>query len=285
MRKSLITLIFVLILFSSLVYSTEETISSYSKQGAEYMDTGIIVNTLVYDYLPMNKNFTIYMTPYEISGKTLDNASVDCRFGLVNPDGSRLLLLSDTNGDFIHISQSDIWVATINGSFLNETGTYLYNWDCQTGTRGGYFNGNVHVVESIEPNIPLSIINSVLLTIFIILFIASLTLAYSVDGNNKFSIGDSGEPLVELNSGKYLKLFLYLLSYLFFWILTWIGWNISLTFMLSEFVTNMLRLIFIIETIFWFPLILIIVAIGLVKHIADVNIEKTTKRGLFIRKK
>ena len=284
MRKSYLILILVLILMFNIAFAKETTESIYSKQGAEYMSNGIIVNTLVYDYVPINEDITIYMTPYETSGKTLDNTTTSCRFGIVSPDGSRLLLLSDDAGDFIHISGDDIWVATINGSFLNETGTYLYNWDCQKSVNGGYFNGNLHVVPSVEPSIEISIIHSILLIIFIILFVAFLVLAYSIDGNNKFTIGDKGEPLVELNSGKYIKLFLYLLSYLFLWMLTWISWQISLNFLLIDGLTNVIRLIFIIETIFWFPLILIIVSIGLVKHFADVNLEKTTRRGLFPRK-
>ena len=146
-KKTLISILGIMMLFSmfSLVSAQESTGGQYSKQGALYMDAGIIVNTLVYDHIEVNNNLTIYMTPYEQSGKTLDNTSVTCRFGVTSPDGSRLLLLSDDQGNFTHISNDDIWVSVIPASFLNETGTYLYNWDCQGVIKGGYFNGFLEV--------------------------------------------------------------------------------------------------------------------------------------------
>ena len=148
MKKfNILLLLFILSSFP-LITSQEETGGQYSKQGAQYMDNGIIINTLVYDSIKYDQNLTIYMTPYEQSGKTLDNSSVNCRFGITTPDGSRLLLLSDDLGDFLHISENDIWVAEIDKNFFNETGKYLYNWDCQGTLRGGYFNGILEVTPT-----------------------------------------------------------------------------------------------------------------------------------------
>lgn len=116
----------------------------FSKQGALYFtNDGVIVNTLVYDVIKANENITLYMTPYQLNGKTYDNSSVDCRVGIVNPDGTRLYLLEQAN--FTVIGNNDIWTATLPGSFLYETGEYLFNWDCQDGTRGGYFNSHMAV--------------------------------------------------------------------------------------------------------------------------------------------
>jgi len=79
------------LIFSLAIVNAQELQGgTFSKQGAEYMDTGIIVNTLVYDILTINENVTLYMTPYEQSGKTLQSTDVDCRVGIVSPDGSRL---------------------------------------------------------------------------------------------------------------------------------------------------------------------------------------------------
>lgn len=139
--------LFIFILNFNFISCQEETGGFYSKQGAEYMDSGVIVNTLIYDTAKINKNLTIYMIPYEVSGKTLDNSSVSCRLGVTSPDGSRLLLLSDDNGDFLHISDNDIWVGVIPGTFLNETGKFLYNWDCQESIKGGYLNGFIEITN------------------------------------------------------------------------------------------------------------------------------------------
>lgn len=151
MNKKFVVLLTFILLFS-FTSAQEHMGGTYSKQGAEYMDSGVIVNTLMYDVIEVNKNITVYMTPYELTGKTLDNSTALCRVGITSPDGSRLLLLQQS--DFLIIGDDDIWTAVIPGSFLNETGEYLYNWDCQDGIRGGYFNSMFTVTYDGEhPNI------------------------------------------------------------------------------------------------------------------------------------
>lgn len=170
MKKLSIFLFAIFICISFVSAQGEHTGGTYSKQGAEYMDTGLIVNTLMYDVVALGKNITVYMTPYEISGKTIDNNTATCRLGMVNPDGSRLLLLLQEN--FTVIGEDDIWTAVIPGTFLNETGEYLLNWDCQTGIRGGYFNSILTVTQNgRHHDIPLILTHIGLVILFMLLFV------------------------------------------------------------------------------------------------------------------
>ena len=149
-KKFLLVFVF-LFLFSFAFVSSQETMGgTYSKQGAEYMDSGVIINTLVYDSVPFGEDFTLYMIPYELTGKTLDSSDVDCRIGITSPDGSRFYLL-DSNDNFTIVGEDDIWTAVIPSTFLNESGSYLLNWDCHDGVRGGYFNSHIEVLSDSSP--------------------------------------------------------------------------------------------------------------------------------------
>jgi len=73
------------------------------------------------------------------------------------------------------IGNDDIWTAVLPGAFLNETGEYLFNWDCQGGIRGGYFNSHI-LVNDTGKNIGIQdvlIYAILLLTIIGVIFIAN----------------------------------------------------------------------------------------------------------------
>lgn len=145
-------------------------------------------------------------------------------------------------------------------------------------------DGSTREIKVTNGMIAESIIYSILLLLLAGFFITSLALAFYLDGENKFTMGDAGDPILEINLNKYAKLFLYLLSYLFLWMLTWTSWQVSDTFLLFDGLTNILRLIFIVETIAWVPIILIVTIVGLTKHLADADLIKTTERNLPLRK-
>ena len=67
--------------------------------------------------------------------------------------------------------------------------------------------------------------------------------------------------------------------------LTWSAWQIADKFLLSDTLVGILRMIFLVVTIGWLPIMIMVISIGLVKHFTDIDIEKTTSRGLFPRKK
>jgi len=215
-KGSVFFLLGIVLLFSlTFISAQEQQGGQFSKQGALYMDSGIIVNTLVYDTIELNKDIYLYMTPYEQSGKTLDSTTVDCRVGIVSPDGSRLYLL-ESNDNFTIIGNDDIWVGLLPGTFLNETGEYLFNWDCQGTIRGGYFNSHVLVtktgenLEESESLIYLALAFGVLL-LFFLSFYFMLSTPYS----NK--VNENG-AVIKITKLKYVKLALILLTWVLF---TW----------------------------------------------------------------
>lgn len=243
MKKIFILLVFGLILLPTLINAQEETGGQYSKQGALYMDNGIIINTLAYVTVEVNKSINLYMTPYEQSGKTLDNESVECRVGITNHDGNRLLLLEQEN--FTFIGDNDIWIAEIPASFLNETGNYLLSWDCQKPINGGYFNTHLEVTkdgEHIYDN-GVFLTQVFLLTFFIMLIIMFYIIDKSVNYDKwyrkikskyenknyvKFVLG-----AITYNIMKNIFIIYYLIGLLIMTVLTGLVYNYNITSMIG----------------------------------------------------
>jgi len=240
---------------------------------------GLQLGVPLFEVIPLASNFTFYFHVFNATNG-IYTLIPNCTIHIYDFETGKHILEEfvgfDGNGFDYEIE--------INDSIFTKEGTYFKLIQCNTTGAGGFFGSQITVGSAlIQATIQDAIINSVLVLIFVIFFAASLLFAFGIDGKNKFTMGDKGEPILEINIGKYVKLFLYLLSYLFFWMLSWVAWQISDKFILSDMITGVLRLIFIIETIFWIPLMIFIVAIGLVKHFVDIDLEKTTKRGLFPR--
>ena len=188
-------------------------------------------------------------------------------------------------------------IVYLNSSMVKTGFSYTYNWS-NTSELGEYFyfvcgdKSDVLTCETLSFFVSAngegfstsnSLMYAILIFVFIIFFVVSLFFAIVTDGENKFTMGPEGERLVEVNSGMYVKLFLYLLSYLFFWILSWIIWQVSTTFLPTSNLLGVLRILFIVETILWVPIFLIVAVIGIMKHITDSEILNLNKRGLMPR--
>lgn len=281
MGKKVILLfsVFLLVLTSlSFISAQEETGGFYSKQGAEYMDNGVIVNTLTYDTAQLNRDLYIYMTPYEQSGKTLDNGSVSCRFGIISPHGERLLLMSDDLGNFTHISEDDIWIGIIPGEFLNESGAYLYNWDCQKTVTGGYLNGFIEVNPTghdlREPEAILYIGIIIALIIFLIVTVyGAIAIPYRNERN------DDGK-IISVNDKKYLKILSIFASY---GILTWLAnimISISNHYINIDISLTFFTIIFKLLISLLYPTLIFTIIFIAIQFVKDMKLNKMIDRGI-----
>lgn len=235
------------------------------------------IETPVFDVVKINQNYTFHFHVFNVNGSFLTNASTSCILHIYDfQTGDHILQQSavmDSNMIDFDVS--------INDSLLTKEGNYFRLIQCNTSSYGGFLGTQFKVGYSMrEASVQDAIINSVIIFLLVIFFITCLTWALVTDGENKFTMGPEGDTFLELNYGKYLKLFLYLLSYLFFWMLTWSIWQVVDKFALSSTFTEVLKLLFIIETIFWPILIIAIVVIGFVKQVSDSEIARLVKRGL-----
>lgn len=167
MNKTFVFLLTFIFMFSFII-AEEHTGGIYSKQGAEYMDNGIVIDAFIENIAKIDENIYIAMTPYESSGKPLDNSTTICRFGVINPRSGNIFFLYQSN--FTIVGNDDIWIGVIPGDYLNETGDYLYNWECEKSINGGYFNGILTITIDGEEQTLVKLIGY----IFLILIMVSL---------------------------------------------------------------------------------------------------------------
>jgi hypothetical protein len=119
-----------------------------------------------------------------------------------------------------------------------------------------------------------------LMTILIILFIGSLVWAIHIEGRNKFGFTFDGKPILEINWGWHAKIFLFFISILFLWLITFISWQLSFQYSNNPMLPDFLRQIFVIFSIIIGPLFIVFVIIALIKIWMDMDMVKQVRRGL-----
>jgi hypothetical protein len=238
---------------------------------------GLQIETPIFDVVPVSSNYTFYFHVYDMNGSIKTNSSTKCILHIYYfVTGSHIFQKNasmDENGIDFEVE--------INSSLLTKEGNYFRLIQCNASNVGGFIGTQFKVGYSMrEASVQDAIINSVMIFILVIFFIVTLAWAMMVDGENKFTMGPEGDTFLEMNIGKYVKLFLYLLSYLWFWMLTWAVWQVAEKFILSQTFSGVMHTLFIFETIMWIPLIIIVVVIGFIKHLTDSEVARLVKRGL-----
>lgn len=244
MKKSIF--IFMLILFVSLCYADETLIF----KRADDIDLKI---------------------PCFKSNNSLCSALAKCQLSVNYPNGSNLL-----NGG--NMSYADTYFNYSLGA-LNTTGQYAAVMFCVDNSEAGYNNFAFIVNNSGSGNKPYGIAIILVALPFIIgLFL--VIWGINLDGKNKWEIGDNDIPILEVNYGAYLKLFLFLAAYVSFWVMWFFIWQAADTFEVLPNLIDIISTIFGIWTFCFYPLILIIILMGLVKTVTDMKYLKMLKRGL-----
>ena len=274
-RKKCVLGLFVFLLMLNIVYAQPPF-----QTGADSND-GLLIEVPIFEVVPISQNYSFYFHVFNtINGTYVHNDTADCYVHIYDfQTGEHILQVKASgNGNGLDFE------VEINDSLLTLEGTYFKLIQCNTTSQAGFFGHQFKVGYALrEATTPDAIINSLFILIAVIFFIVSLSFAFVLDGDDIFSMGAEGEHILEFNALKYVKLFLYLLSYFFFWITTWVIWITFEKFMLSSYSTDLLRILFIVETILWVPMIFMIVFIGLVKYIADAKALKLAKRRLMPR--
>lgn len=164
-------------------------------------------------------------------------------------------------------------------SSLSVMGEYSSTMFCYDTNISGYslFSFMVNNAGNNEKPYALTLIFIILPLIAAIL---CLIWAFNIDGKNSLTMNEGGEYQLEINYGWYAKIVLFFLSILFFWITTFMAWQASDIFTLTETITNILKYSFNVETILLGVLIPTFIILSIVKHVSNVKYLKEVERGL-----
>lgn len=245
--------------------------------GTILQSNGLQIETTIFEVVPVSSNYSFHWHVFDVNGSMKTNASTFCFLHIYDFETGHHIVEKNATMDSNKID----FVVAINSSVLTKEGTYFRLIQCNSSNIGGFLGTQFKVgFNTREATIQDAIINSSILLLITILFLTCLIWGIVMDGENKFTMGPEGETLLELNIGKYAKLLLYWLAYMFFWMLIWVAWQIVQKFMLSNTFSGILKVLFIFLTIFWIPLTIVIVVIGLVKHVTDSEVTRMVSRGL-----
>lgn len=167
---------------------------------------------------------------------------------------------------------------TLSNGFLN----YSFN---QTSSLGDYsyfissgFEDSFLITPSgTNPTTAQGFLYGLLILASMFFLVVCLYGAFTIDGKNEFSMGGD---LIKVNFNKYYKGFLFLLAYLFAIFTSYLTWQVSAQFLFMDWGSVIFKTIHNILWIGFFPLMILLIIIGFVKWLADVELHKLAERGL-----
>ncbi len=164
--------------------------------------------------------------------------------------------------------------------YLDEKGKYYFE-----GVSDGCEKSFVTYVEATitgkEFNSGKAIIYFLILVFSIFLFVGLLYLAYNINGSN--GKDEITGYIFYVNNLKYLKYFLFGLSYLFFVWINYLSWIISYSYLDFDFLSTIFRFVFIFSAFLILPLFILFVFINIANLIRDYKIKDAIMRGVRIR--
>lgn len=169
---------------------------------------------------------------------------------------------------------------TIKNNVLNTTGLYYGRQVCCNGGLCGDYSFSFNVNAMGKDATGNTIIYAILLTTLILLFIGSLIAFLKIEYKN---YKNEEGTLYKINWQKYLKMFMFAMSYLIFLSITYLAWVISYGVLEFSQMAGIFNALYNITFIVMFPIFSATIIIGAVSFLQDKKLETLIQRGLTIR--
>lgn len=225
------------------------------------------------DVLKAGQDFNFPIHVFNSSNGAYITSDTDCFFHLYNSSSSHLLTLKKNTTSY----EFDFEFQVLGGNLT--TGSYFANYQCNsTNGLSGATRYDFQVTPSgYIPTTAQGLIYSFLILVSMFLVLISIYGAFTIDGKNEFSMGGD---LINVNFNKYYKGFLFLLSYLFIIFTTYLTWQVSSQFLLLDLGTAIFKTLFNILLIGLPIIIFVLIIVGFMKWLADVELHKLAERNL-----
>jgi len=209
---------------------------------------------------------------------TACNASTNCSMTVHYPNGTNMVQDANmtNNIQYFNYTLYDDTVS-LDDVALGEYTAYVY---CLSGDETDYATYDFEINNYGRDESGNGLLMFIIILPTIALMVILVIVGFLVPGENKIDFGPDGNRVLEVNYGYYLKLGCYLGAYLCFWVSTFLVWQISRLVLSLQGLTDIIRMIFIVETILIFPIFLIIVLLGFTKIMQDSLLSKEIQRGL-----
>lgn len=208
------------------------------------------------------------------------NSEIDLKISCVNVNCSNtqnITIVSPTTQTLINNQEMSLSNGFLNFTF-NQTQTLgQYSYFIYDELGGYYDNSFLITPTGTNPTTAQGLIYALLILASMFFLLVCLYGAFTIDGKNEFSMGGD---LIRVNFNKYYKGFLFLIAYLFAIFTSFLTWQVSAQFLMIDLGTAIFKTIFNILWIGFFPIMILLIIIGFVKWLADVELHKLAERGL-----
>lgn len=238
----------------------------------------------------MNKQLTFAITFFFLlmlfaqsvnaEGLFKQNSEIDLKVSCANVNCSNaqnITIVSPSSQILIDNQEMTLSNGFLNFTFnqtqiLGEYSYFLYS------VSGDYFDDSFLITPSgTNPSSAQGLLYGLLILASMFFLFVCLYGAFTIDGKNEFSMGGD---LIRVNFNKYYKGFLFLVAYLFLIFTSYLTWQVSAQFLFLDLGTAIFKTTF--QILLWvLPLLIfLLLIIGFVKWLADVELHKLAERGL-----
>ncbi len=201
---------------------------------------------------------------------------ISCYFHLYNRDGKHIYeeIRTGTDGDLFPF---DYEFEVDEGNFT-DVGLLYYITQCNSSTSGGFVSSNFAVTPDgriiIEAQ---GTIYATVIFVAVMLLLIVLFFAWKLDGENKFTVEGK---FLEVNFNKYIKIFLWLMSYQILLFVVFMVLRTAERFLFFPFITILFDWLFTILLVGELPLLILVVVTLFLKTVFDFKVHEWAKRGL-----
>jgi hypothetical protein len=228
-----------------------------------------------YETIQKNTALDIYWHLFNTTN-ILTNSSATCYYHLYSKQskGEHLITINNvkafTNGRDFEVN--------LNASNFTSVGDYCHLIECNTSTQTGAIERCFEVTESgTSPTTAQSLIYALLILASMFFLLVCLYGAFTIDGKNDFTMGGD---LIKVNFNKYYKGFLFLIAYLFAIFTSYLTWQVSVQFLILDLGTAVFKTIFTFLWLMFFPIMILLIIVGFMKWLTDVELHKLAERHL-----
>jgi hypothetical protein len=212
-----------------------------------------------------------YKVACDDASGSICNSTVACSITINYPNGSNMAKNELMTRDMTYYNY------TLSDS--NTTGVYSAIINCSSASTEGLKTAQFRITNYGANQTPYGLA-IILMALPFLVGLFCIIWAVNIDGSNKWIIGIKEDPVLEVNYAGYLKLFLFLGSYVCFWVMLFFVWQTADTFEVIPSLVDILRTVFNIWTFIFYPLILVVTLLGVIKFVTDTKYLKMAERGL-----
>lgn len=240
-------------------------------------DDSFFIEYAQYSTIKINEPYEYHFHVYnKTNSLEISNNSVSCEGHMYNSKGMKALTLQAIPyvGDD---GQVDGFYFNATGGNFSQVGSFAYHVYCNSTIKGGFVSGSISVISGdTEPTDAEATIYLGLLILSLVLFIVSVWITISINGENQMDFGG----LIKVNFNKYIKYFMFFISYMMCWTMVFFSWQVADKFLTHEFMAVILKGLYILLTIGIAPILLVTMIFSLVKWLMDLKLHKLYERGL-----